>query len=155
MGGGLMQYVYCLKAKAKGQTIYKIGKTTRSPKQRLAEINKSWAVRGVEWRIVKVMSVFDCHAKEAELHRTFWIDRLPSRDISDWLGGICDGDSEIFNLDRQSRKKLLEHMGAWSWSFDAKTWIVLGFGVGLLGFCWLRENSAPQPIEPTRMQISK
>lgn len=150
-----MQYVYCLRTKAQGQTIFKIGKTTRSPKQRLEEINKSWAVRGVEWRIIKVMSVFDCHTKEAQLHREFRNYRLFSRDISDWLGGICDGDSEIFYLDRQARKKLLEHMGAWSWAFDATTWIALGLGVGLLGFCWLRENTAPSPIEPTRMQIPK
>jgi hypothetical protein len=150
-----MQYVYCLKTKGQGQTIYKIGKTTRSPHQRLAEINKSWAARGIQWRIIKVMSVFDCHTKESELHRQFAPHRYSSWDVSQWLGGVCDGDSEIFNLDRQSRKKLLEHMGAWSWSFDAKTWIVLGFGVGLLGFLGLRETNAPPPIEPTRMQIPK
>lgn len=138
-----MQYVYLLSAKTHGTTIAKIGKTTRSPKQRLAEINKSWAVRGVKWRIVKVMTVFDCTGKETALHRQYRDCRYTSAEVSQWLGGRCDGDSEIFQLDRRQRKELLYHMGAFSWAFSWETWAMLGIGAGLCLGAWVWRSQAP------------
>lgn len=138
-----MQYVYLLKAdrKVDGGHLVKIGKTIRSPKKRLAEINRSWTSRGIQWRMVRVMSVFNCSAKEAALHREYKRYHVSSYEVSQAWGGVCDGDNELFVLPKADRKKLLHHMGAHSWSFDRTTWIAIGLGVGLLAGVWMWRSS--------------
>ena len=149
-----MDYVYALRAKHRGHILTKIGKTTRTPEQRLAEINDSWATRGIRWKIDRVMTVPNCHAQEAAFHRQYKNERYSSKEISQWLGGRCDGDSEIFCLSRSQRRQLYHQMGAYSWSFDWKTWLVLGFGVGLIGVAWMRSfhNFSPPP-RPTQNKM--
>jgi N12 class adenine-specific DNA methylase len=127
-----MQHVYCLEAKVHGHRIYKIGKTTRQARQRLAEINESWAKRRIKWRLIHVMSVFDCHSHETRLHREFADCRYKSSQIQSWLGGKCDGDSEIFALDRHQKRALIRAMDSRGWWLSPGTWITLGVGLGLI-----------------------
>jgi hypothetical protein len=128
-----MQHVYCLEAKVRGRRIYKIGKTTRLPHQRLAEINDSWAKRRIKWRIIRVMSVFDCTYHETRLHREFADCRYRAIEIRSWLGGgRREGDSEIFALDRRQKRALLRAMNRRSWGVSPGTWIAIGLGVGLI-----------------------
>jgi hypothetical protein len=128
-----MQHVYCLEAKAHGHRLYKIGKTTRLPHQRLAEINESWARRRIKWRLIHVMSVFDCTHHETRLHREFADCRYRAGEIQSWLGGgRCDGDSEIFALDRHQKRALLKAMDSRSWGILPGTWMAIGLGVGLI-----------------------
>lgn len=139
-----MQYVYCLKTKVKGRSIVKIGKTTRTPEQRLAEINESWAARGVRWEIAKVMTVWNCHAKEASFHREYRDRRFSSKEIRKWLGGRCDGDSEIFELSFMEYCQLMIQMG-----LDLKLGLVIGSLLGLL----VVAGSQTPPPQPTQNKM--
>jgi uncharacterized protein YjaG (DUF416 family) len=92
----MAQFVYLLEAIVHGRLIHKIGMTTRTVSQRVRELNNSWSERDVSWSIVRVLVVTDCEKKELELHRRYSHHRLKMSEVSEWLGGICDGDSEIF-----------------------------------------------------------
>lgn len=127
-----MQHVYCLEAKVHGHRLYKIGKTTRPTRQRLTEINESWASRRIKWRLIQVMSVFDCTHHETRLHRELADCRYRAGEIQSWLGGKCDGDSEIFTLDRHQKRALLRAMHSRSWGISPGTWMAIGFGLGLI-----------------------
>jgi hypothetical protein len=143
-----VQHVYCLEANVRGRRIYKIGKTTRLPHQRLAEINDSWSKRRIKWRIIHVMSVFDCTYHETRLHREFADCRYRAGEIQSWLsGGRCDGDSEIFALDHRQKRALLRAMDGRSWGISLGTWIEIGLGVGLIAIAAMidygRDGEAP------------
>jgi T5orf172 domain len=94
------QHVYLLQAIADGRRIYKIGMTTRAVELRLQEINDSWDARCIRWSVVRILVVTDCEKKESELHHRYASHRFKMWEITEWLGGVCDGDSEIFSPTR-------------------------------------------------------
>jgi hypothetical protein len=102
-------------------------------RQKRSRMQSARLKRRIKWRIIRVMSVFDCTYHETRLHREFADCRYRAGEIQSWLGrGRCDGDSEIFALDRRQKRALLRAMDGRSWGISLGTWIAIGIGVGLI-----------------------